>query len=353
VLGKTNMHELAFGITTNNAAFGATGNAYAPDHIPGGSSGGTGSAVAARIAIAGIGTDTGASVRLPASLNGLVGFRPTIGRYSSEGVTPISSTRDTPGPIGRTTADVILLDKVISGGEDVTPADLKQVRLGLVRVPFWLDLDPETQRVSDDAVRKIRAAGVEIIEIEIPNLIQFNEEASFPIALYEAGRDLPVYLETYNIGISIKDVASQIASPDVRALFDIILGDKAISKSAYEHAMTRARPYLQQSYAEAFARHKLDAIIFPTTPLPARPIQGSDSMVELNGKQVPTFPTYGRNVDPGSVAGLPGISIPVGLTRTGLPVGLEFDGPFWTDKRLLSITMALETVFPALPEPAQ
>jgi mandelamide amidase len=353
VLGKTNMHELAFGITTINAAFGAAGNAYAPDHIAGGSSGGTGSAVAARIASAGLGTDTGGSVRIPAGLNGLVGLRPTIGRYSAEGVTPLSSTRDTPGPLGRTVADVALLDKVIAGGEDVGPADLKQVRLGVARAPFWMDLDPETQRVSDDAIIKIKAAGVEIVDIEIPGLARLNEEAGFPIALYEAGRDLPAYLSRYKTGISVQELASKIASPDVKATFGIILGDKAVPKGTYEHAMTRARPGLQQAYAEAFARYKIDAIVFPTTPLPARPIQGSETTVELNGKQAPAFPTYIRNTDPGSVAGIPGITIPVGMTRTGVPIGLEFDGAFWTDRRLLSIAKALEAVFPPLPRPAR
>jgi len=115
VLGKTNMHELAFGITSNNAAFGPARNAYDPSRIAGGSSGGTANAIAARMAAAGLGTDTGGSVRIPAALNGIAGLRPTLGRYSQEGITPIAHTRDTAGPMAREVADLVLLDTIITG----------------------------------------------------------------------------------------------------------------------------------------------------------------------------------------------------------------------------------------------
>src|ERR1700722_18664315 len=114
-LGKCNLHELAYGITNNNAAFGPARNPYAPDRIPGGSSGGTGVAVAARLAPGGVGTDTGGSVRVPAALCGIVGFRPSTGRWSQVGVVPISHTRDTPGPMARNVADCALMDGVVCG----------------------------------------------------------------------------------------------------------------------------------------------------------------------------------------------------------------------------------------------
>ncbi|HLY89030.1 MAG TPA: amidase family protein, partial [Acetobacteraceae bacterium] len=136
VLGKTNMHELAFGATSNNATFGTVRNPYDPTRFPGGSSGGTAAAIAAGIAPGGLGTDTGGSVRIPAALTGLVGLRPTSGRYSLEGVTPFSHTRDTVGPLARNVADVVLLDQVISGDRSsVQPADMKSVRLGVARDP--------------------------------------------------------------------------------------------------------------------------------------------------------------------------------------------------------------------------
>ena len=146
-LGKCNLHELAYGITNNNAAFGPARNPYAPDRIPGASSGGTGVAVAARLAPGGIGTDTGGSVRIPAALCGIVGFRPTTGRWSQAGVVPISHTRDTPGPMTRSVADCALMDGVVTGGPtEVAPAQLKGLRIGVPRKHFWEDLDPELSR---------------------------------------------------------------------------------------------------------------------------------------------------------------------------------------------------------------
>ena len=134
VLGKTNMHELAFGVTSNNAAFGPARNAYDPSRIAGGSSGGTANAIAARMAAAGLGSDTGGSVRIPAALNGIAGLRPTLGRYSQEGITPIAHTRDTAGPMAREVVDLVLLDTIITGARDrVAALPLKGLRLGVCR----------------------------------------------------------------------------------------------------------------------------------------------------------------------------------------------------------------------------
>src|SRR6266850_3828279 len=158
VLGKTNMHELAFGITSNNAAFGPARNAYDPSRIAGGSSGGTGNAIAARMAPAGLGSDTGGSVRIPAALNGISGLRPSLGRYSQEGITPIAHTRDTAGPMAREVADLVLLDSVITGARGaVTPAQLKGLRIG---VPKSLNdgVETETARLMGDALAKLKAA---------------------------------------------------------------------------------------------------------------------------------------------------------------------------------------------------
>ena len=150
VLGKTNLHELAYGITNNNAAHGPARNPYAPDRIPGASSGGTGVAVAARIAPGGIGTDTGGSVRIPAALCGIVGLRPTTGRWSQAGVVPISHTRDTPGPMTRSVADCALLDGVVTGGPvEAAPVPLKGVRIGVPRKHFWENLDPELEKICE------------------------------------------------------------------------------------------------------------------------------------------------------------------------------------------------------------
>jgi mandelamide amidase len=125
----------------------------------------------------------------------------------------------------------------------------------------------------------------------------------------------------------------------------------AIPQSVYDNAMNVVRPQLQKLYADTFAQNRLDAIVFPTTPLPAAPI-GQDSTVDLNGSQVPTFQTFIRNTDPGSIAGVPGISLPVALTRAGLPVGIEIDGPAGSDRHLLGVAQTLEDILGALPAPA-
>jgi mandelamide amidase len=354
LLAKTNMHELAFGITSNNAGFGAVGNPYAPDRFAGGSSGGTGAAIAARIVPAGLGTDTGGSVRIPAALNGIVGLRPSIGRYPQEGIVPISHTRDTAGPMARTVADLVLLDGVITGEPTtLAPAALEDLRLGLPK-PFNDDLDPEVARVRDAAIERLKTAGVDLIEIDLAEIAALNEKVGFPVALYEAKRDIPAYLTRYGAGVDLTRLAAQIASPDVRFVFDeLILGKQAIPEEVYRTAMEDARPKLQKAYANAFAQHRIGALLFPATPLPAQTIQGSDREVTLNGRKVPTFQTFIRNTDPGSNAGIPGLVIPAGVTHEGLPVGLELDGPAGSDRDLLRIGLALEAAFGRVPPPSR
>jgi indoleacetamide hydrolase len=354
VMAKMNMHELAFGIT--NSAFGFAENPYDTTTIPGGSSGGTAAGIAARMAPAGLGTDTGGSVRIPPALCGIVGLRPSVDnghkRYPSKGVVPISHTRDTVGPMGRTVADVALLDSVITGGQEYAPAKLAGLRLGVPRGYFWEDLDPELSAVMDAALAKLRDKGVVLVEADLTGIGELNGKLSFPIALYEVGPDLRAYLRSEGGAITFDQVEAQIASKDVAGAFGAA---KTIPKEAYEAAVNTYRPQLQKLYADYFAQQKVAAVLFPTTPLPARAINkegdtGKDT-VELNGKQVPTFQTYIRNTDPGSNAGIPGLSLPVGLTNSGLPVGLELDGPVNSDRRLLAIGLSMERLFGRLPPP--
>ena len=353
VLGKTNMHELAFGITSNNAAFGPARNAYDPSRIAGGSSGGTANAIAARMAAAGLGTDTGGSVRIPAALNGIAGLRPTLGRYSQDGITPIAHTRDTAGPMAREVADLVLLDSVITGARDrVTAAPLRGLRLGVCRALFFRNLDPATEQQTDAALDRLRAAGAETVDVDMPGLVDLNGKISFPVALYEARVDLTRYLKRYRPTLDLATLAGRIASPDVKGLFasSIVPGAKdAIPEKAYLDALA-ARPLLQRLYAETFRKNAIAALVFPTTPLPAAPV-GDDATTLLNGAQVPTFSTFIQNTDPGSNAGIPGLSVPIGRTAAGLPVGLELDGPANSDRRLLGIGLALEALFGRLPAP--
>jgi mandelamide amidase len=353
VLGKTNMHELAFGITTNNAEFGPARNAYDPKRIAGGSSGGTGNAIAARLAAAGLGSDTGGSVRIPAALNGISGLRPTLKRYPQEGITPIAHTRDTAGPMARTVEDLVLLDTVITGAKDrVRPAPLKGLRIGVEETYFWKGIDEETEKLTRAALDKLKASGAEIVEVEMAGLAELNGKVSFPVALYEANVDLARYLRKYGIKKDVKGVAEQIRSPDVKGVFSgmVVPGaPKAMPAEAYKGALA-TRPALQKLYADTFAKHKIAALAFPTTPLPAAPI-GDDETTKLNGKDVPTFPTFIQNTDPGSNAGVPGLTVPLGRTQAGLPLGLGLDGPAGSDRRLLAIGLSLEKVFGRLPAP--
>ncbi len=149
--------------------------------------------------------------------------------------------------------------------------------------------------------------------------------------------------------MTLAEVATGIGSPDVAGIVRSQLGEDAVPRAAYEAALT-TRVRLQAAYADYFRNHRVDAMIFPTAILPARPI-GDDLTVELNGEQVPTFPTYIRNTDPGSNAGIPGISLPAGLTSAGLPVGIELDGPIGSDSRLLALAAAVENVLPPMPGP--
>ena len=357
---KANMHELAFGITNNNAVTGAARNPWDPSMIPGGSSGGTAVAVAARMMPAGIGTDTGGSVRIPAALCGLAGFRPSVGRYSGAGIIPISRTRDTAGPIARTVADLRLLNAVMAGtgtgragsDPDPTPA-LAGLRLGVPRAAFYRELEPDVARETGRVLDLLSDLGVALVEAEVPDVAELNAAVGFPIALYEFVRDLPRWLAGNGIELSMDDVLGGIGSPDVRGVVASQLGAEAMPEAVYRQALDVDRPRLQRAYADCFAEHAVEAVLFPTSPVSARPI-GEDETIDLGGERVPTFPTFIRNTDPGSNAGIPGLSLPIGLTPTGLPIGMELDGPAGSDERLLAVAAAVEEAvgFDARPDDA-
>lgn len=344
IAGKTNMHELAYGITSNNAAYGPVRNAFDPTCFAGGSSGGTAVAIAAGVVRAGLGTDTGGSSRIPAALNGIVGFRPSVGRYSSDGVIRISPTRDVIGPMGRCVRDVALLDAVMSGDAmDLARIDVEGLRLGLPGQYFQESLHADTAGVLEKVVTLLRQAGVEFVTADLPDIASRNAAVSFPVVLYETRSALQSFLDTAGLELTLAELHARIASPDVKELVGLAMSGH-VSQPDYQHAIRIERPRLQQVYREYFETHQVAAILFPTTPLPACPIVSSDQNVMLNGTGVPTFPTFIRNTDPASNAGIAAISIPAGLSRTGLPIGIELDGPAGSDRLLLAIAAAIETV---------
>ena len=358
ILGKTNMHELAFGISGYNEGFFTaqpigTRNPYDRTRIAGGSSSGTGAAIGARLAPGGLGSDTGGSVRIPAALTGTAGLRPTIGRYSQEGVTPISHSRDTVGPMGQTVADVALLHSAITGRGMPTAVSLSGVKLGVYRAYFWKDLDPDTRTVAEAALAKLKAAGATIVEVDMPDLQRLNDAASFPVALYEAYDDLRAYLAKYRTGTTIEQVAAQIASKDVKGTYEaLVLPRKLPAPSgvvdaapAYKAAMATARPALLKHFMDTLS--KVDALVAPTTPAVAV-TQGPAASA------LPTFLQFIRNTDPGSNAGIPGLTIPAGLgPTTRLPVGLSLDGPSGGEERLLALGLTIEKVLGRTPPPAR
>jgi indoleacetamide hydrolase len=351
VLGKANLQELAFGPTSNNAAFGPVRNPYDPSRIPGGSSGGSGAAVAACLAPAALGTDTAGSVRVPGSLCGITSFRPSTLRWPQAGIVPISHTRDTAGPMARHVADCVLLDGVVTGGStEVTPTDLKGLRLGVPRGHFWENLDAEVAEILEAALVRLREAGVVLVEGDVADVAALDAAAGFPIALFEMVVDLDRYLAEHATGLDFASVMAQAKSPMVRDALAGLIGAGAVSEAAYREALGQGRPKLQEVYRRHFKERGVAALVFPTTPLPAAKI-GEDYTVMLNGEPVPTLPTYIRNLGPGSTAGIPGLTMPAGVTKAGLPVGIAIDGPENSDHQVLAIGLALETVLPRLPAP--
>lgn len=352
ILGKTNLHELAYGITGYNASYGAVGNPYNSTFITGGSSSGTACAVSAGLAPAGLGTDTGGSVRIPASLTGVVGFRPSTGRYDSSAITPVSHTRDTVGVIARNVDDVILIDAVIARDNSFPTASPSDIRLGIARKYYFEGIDNETATVIEEALAKLRKAGVTLVEAEPEDVGAMCTATAMPIVFGEVAGDLSGYLEKYGIDQDVSAIAAAAANPDVRELFAMLESAQGqISNSTYAKALS-VREDIRNMMRDYFVRFDLDGLIFPTTLLPARPIEDSLVSVELNETRVSAFCTYTHNTDPATIAALPGISLPAGITHSELPVGIEIDCPEGSDRRMLALAAVIEKIlnFTARPK---
>lgn len=348
IFGKTNMHELAYGLTSNNAFFGPVRNPWSRAHIAGGSSGGAAAALAAGLAPLGLGTDTGGSVRQPAALCGVVGLRPTLGRYSASGVLPISHTRDTVGAMARTVEDVALLDAAIAGcSVELEAIALPGLRLGVPREYFYDPSDTDVRDAAERALRHLAAAGVELVEVGIPEVQGCNPRIGRPIFMAEAIADIGGYLAGRNRGTTLQALFESLASSDVRSVFAQQLdpGGCELRAAEYRAAIDRDRPALIAAYRRCFEKYRVAALIFPTTPIAARLI-GEDETVELAGQRVPTTAAYVRNTGPATIVGIPGLSVPAGCTPAGLPVGIELDGPWRSDRELLAIGKTIEACLP-------
>ncbi|WAH55346.1 indoleacetamide hydrolase [Pseudomonas silvicola] len=360
VVGKTNMHELAFGATGYNTAFHIPGvvgvrNAFDQSRIAGGSSSGSATALGARLIPIAMGTDTGGSSREPCALNGCVGFRPTVGRYSGVGITPISTSRDTAGPMANAVGDIVLLDSILSGrsASALAPLAPAKIRLGIPDF-FWADLDTEVSAQANAALDKLRGSGVQIVPVKMPGLGALASAVATPVAIMEARKALTDYLLSQSTGITFKTLAHKVSSPDVQSIFSAMVvpgkvpgpdGKMIPGADAYHYALKTGVPKLAELYRKTFADNKLDALLFPTVPEVAIAAGPDAGTPEKFGRII-------RNTDPSSNVKMPGLSMPVGVGTSGLPVGMEIDGLPGTDDQLLAIGRTLESIWGPGPLPA-
>lgn len=346
-IGSLNMHELALGTTSANAFFGAVRNPRDLTRIAGGSSGGSAAVVADGSVPFTLGTDTGGSCRIPAAYCGVVGFRPTTGRYPSSGVFMISPTRDTVGVFARNVSDVALVDAAITFENDVPWVDVSTLCIGLPRQGFFTEASPEVATVVEFAIERLEEEGVTFVDVEIPGTREIAL-AGLEIVAFEAPRAV---LTHFGFSPSTEPFSEaelrllhlfvgDIASADVKSLFGHFV-DSPISEATYLSALSE-RDDLQDSYDHVFEEHNVDALIYPAVGIVA-PEVGADTIV-LNGEERPLFPYSIGNTDPGSLAGQPSLSIPIPRLIGALPVGLGVEGKRGEDRRLLAIASFFEEI---------
>ena len=337
--GKTGMHEFAFGITSNNAAFGPVRNPFDTSRSPGGSSGGSGAAVGARLAPAAIGTDTGGSIRIPAGFCGLWGYRPTLGRWPTGGIVPIARSRDTPGPLARHMEDIALLDEAATGEAPHAFASLRGQRIG-VPASHFQDLDDEVEALARAALRRLAAAGAELVEIDLPDVWDLTR-ATQPIVFFEARQELSAWFAARD-GRSLREVAAEIASPDVARVFKALAAEPpVIPPGVYRATRDRALPALRDVIFATMRRERLAALAYPVTPARA-PRLGDDEGFSFNGRMASVFETIIRHADVTAAAGGPSLAVPIGLDSGGVPIGLELAGMPGEDRALLGLGFAVE-----------
>ncbi|WP_441252757.1 amidase family protein [Tardiphaga sp. 71_E8_N1_1] len=342
VLGKTNMHELAMGWTGNNPGFGRVANPHGPAAIAGGSSSGSAAAVAAFMAPAAIGTDTNGSIRIPAALCGIVGLRPSMGRYPVEGIVPLAPSLDTLGPMARTVADVALLDRVMRGVPAASLPRPEAVRIGVSPEFFLSTLDTEVAATFEATMRRLQERDVEIVVADIPSLAAMVEGVAHGVIAHEAARSLPQYLAEYAPQITMRQlVASAGTDLDLAGL----LYRSPPSMADLRRAST-LRKRLQDAYRSHFQTYRLSALLHPVPKMPAPPADvrfvSPAPDVMINGNLVSAREAFGGNVTPASLAGCPVLALPAGHTRDGRPIGVALEALPGDDDGLLLLGADVE-----------
>ncbi|KAK9790121.1 hypothetical protein WJX73_005501 [Symbiochloris irregularis] len=367
VVGKTRMHELAFGGTTINVASGPTLNPYSNHQHVGGSSGGTGAAIAARMVAAGFCSDTEGSCRIPASLTGTAGYRPTTHCYNAGGgIVPMTTGRDTVGVMARTIEDIMLFDSIFNDCPASERAKqgvkLKGLRMGYPR-EWWQGNGKEAQPAFNAALAALKKQGIKLVELNVGDIITtYRQEASAWTSIeYEMPRELARYLYQHNHTITINQLVDQISQPWIkehllRALHAPV--DVYPSLEDYINMIQKGIPHLVQMWTSYFDDNSFDIMVTPATPIPTRPIDQSEPTVVLDdGTGEKHFYSEGyddvycrtNTVDP--IVGVPGLSIPIGLTTDGLPIGLQFQTRPGDDALLLQLGRKVEGLFAPTPPP--
>ena len=366
VIGKTNCDEFAMGSSNENSAFGPVRNPWDTTRVSGGSSGGSAASVAASIVPVALGSDTGGSVRQPASLCGVIGLKPTYGRNSRYGLVAFASSLDQIGVFGREVEDVARVLGVIAGRDpqDATTADvpvpdytasltgdLKGVRLGYPRALFGKGLNDEVKQSVESVIDVYRDLGAEIVEIELPNAgyaiavyyIIATAEASSNLARFDGVRygfraeDAPELRQMY------RKTREEGFGPEVKRR--IMLGTYVLSAGYYDAYYRKAqqvRTLIKHDFLTAFKT--CDAIITPTSPEPAFAIGAkTDNPLAMYLNDIYTVVA--------NLAGVPGISVPCGLSSERLPIGFQLLGPYWSEPALLKLSHGYEQARPFTERP--
>jgi len=337
LLGKQNLHEFAYGGSSLVSYFGEVRNAWNPEHIAGGSSGGSATAVAAGLIYGAIGTDTAGSIREPAALCGVVGLKPTYGRVSARGVIPLSISLDHVGPIARTVADAAVIFQAIAGfdAKDKASVDapvedyivalekkLKPLRIGVPRKFFFEELDADVASAINHALSGLTAMGAELRDLELRGL----ELPGVTDRTLQKG-------EAYAFHAEFVARTPELYQPET--LRRIRTGDNVSPQKILEcrRELERARREIATTFAD------VDVLVTPTTPIPAPLIAELKQNPELLR---PRELLLLRNTRPINVWGLPAISIPCGFTPAGLPIGLQIVGPRWGEATVLQLAHAYE-----------
>ena len=353
LIGKGNIHELGFGVTSNNYHFGPVKNPVNPKLISGGNSGGAAVAVATGIAKIGIGVDTFGSCRIPASLCGTYGFKPTHGRYALNGVVPISHTADSIGIITNRIEDIVVIDSILTTGQDKrrqssldSPGIFRvwpeKIRLGVCKNYFYEHLSNDVAFCISGILQKL--SNDENIELVCVDTGGIDKCMTTGLDLYhhEISRDLPKFMLDNKTGVSFEKLVDKLASPDVRLKMTKLLEcQNEIENDELYMSSLSERSLLIDFYRAIFKDNNIDALIFPTTPIEAKPYEGNVQSVQVDGKIVPTFDIYSQNTFPAAFAGLPSITLPLAKTPQNLPVGITLESDKGNDRYLFEIAAAV------------